>query len=139
MRNTKFVVVKLRELLKTAVFAILGVIILLGLIHFFLHMGSEESAGGYRDGTYEAELSLGAQQASVQVEIADGKITDVAMIDEREAIAVLYPAVETAMEEVRAQVLQKQSAEGVTVSSQHTYSAQVLLDGIAACVEEAQS
>ena len=120
MRNTKFVVVKLRELLKTAVFAILGVIILLGLIHFFLHMGSEESAGGYRDGTYEAELSLGAQQASVQVEIADGKITDVAMIDEREAIAVLYPAVETAMEEVRAQVLQQQSAAGVTDSSQHT-------------------
>ena len=42
MQHTKFVVVKMRELLKTAVFAVLGVIILVGLITFFLRMGAGE-------------------------------------------------------------------------------------------------
>ena len=52
MGSTKFVVVKARELIKTAVFAVLGVIIIVGLITFFLHMGDEENTGMYRDGTY---------------------------------------------------------------------------------------
>lgn len=59
MRHTRFVVVKMRELLRTALFAVLGVIILVGLITFFLRMGDGKSAGLYRDGTYEAELPLG--------------------------------------------------------------------------------
>ena len=36
MNGTKFVVIKFRELVKTVVFAILGVIIIVGLIYFFL-------------------------------------------------------------------------------------------------------
>ena len=36
MGRTRFMVVKAKELIKTAVFAVLGVIILVGLIAFFL-------------------------------------------------------------------------------------------------------
>ena len=52
MGSTKFVVVKAKELVKTAVFAVLGVIIIVGLITFFLNMGKDEDTGLYRDGTY---------------------------------------------------------------------------------------
>ena len=41
MSGTKFVVVKMKELVKTAVFAVLGVVILAGLIYFFLHLGDD--------------------------------------------------------------------------------------------------
>ena len=46
MSGTKFVVVKMKELVKTAVFAVLGVVILAGLIYFFLHLGDGGGAGG---------------------------------------------------------------------------------------------
>jgi uncharacterized tellurite resistance protein B-like protein len=60
--STKFVVVKAKELAKTAVFAILGVIIIVGLITFFLHMGDDENTGMYRDGTYYGEMETGGER-----------------------------------------------------------------------------
>ena len=79
MGSTKFVVVKAKELVKTAVFAILGVIIIVGLITFFLHMGDKENTGLYRDGTYYGEMNLGGEAAEVSVKIKNGKIKEVSM------------------------------------------------------------
>ncbi len=139
MQHTKFVVVKMRELLKTAVFAVLGVIILVGLITFFLRMGAGEETGQYRDGTYEAAVQLGTEQAVVSVEINDGKIAQVTMQEMAESVAVMYPMVESTMDEIAAQVIQNQSAQQVDVSSQQTYSAQVLLDAVAQCLAQAEA
>lgn len=139
MQHTKFVVVKMRELLKTAVFAVLGVIILVGLITFFLRMGAGEETGQYRDGTYEAVVQLGTEQAVVSVEINDGKIAQVTMQEMAESVAVMYPMVESTMDEIAAQVIQNQSAQQVDVSSQQTYSAQVLLDAVAQCLAQAEA
>lgn len=139
MQHTKFVVVKMRELLKTAVFAVLGVIILVGLITFFLRMGAGEETGQYRDGTYEAAVQLGTEQAVVSVEINDGKIAQVTMQEMAESVAVMYPMVESTMDEIAAQVIQNQSAQQVDVSSQQTYSAQVLLDAVAQCLTQAEA
>ena len=139
MQHTKFVVVKMRELLKTAVFAVLGVIILVGLITFFLRMGAGEETGQYRDGTYEAAVQLGTEQAVVSVEINDGKIAQVTMQEMAECVAVMYPMVESTMDEIAAQVIQNQSAQQVDVSSQQTYSAQVLLDAVAQCLAQAEA
>lgn len=122
MRHTRFVVVKMRELLKTALFAVLGVIILVGLITFSAY-GDGKSAGLYRDGTYEAELPLGQGTASVSVEIRDGRIADVTVTDDAETVSVMYPMVEDAAEEVAQQVVQNQSVENITVADTHTYSA----------------
>ena len=139
VQHTKFVVVKMRELLKTAVFAVLGVIILVGLITFFLRMGAGEETGQYRDGTYEAAVQLGTEQAVVSVEINDGKIAQVTMQEMAESVAVMYPMVESTMDEIAAQVIQNQSAQQVDVSSQQTYSAQVLLDAVAQCLAQAEA
>ena len=139
MQHTKFVVVKMRELLKTAVFAVLGVIILVGLITFFLRMGAGEETGQYRDGTYEAVVQLGTEQAVVSVEINDGKIAQVTMQEMAESVVVMYPMVESTMDEIAAQVIQNQSAQQVDVSSQQTYSAQVLLDAVAQCLAQAEA
>lgn len=139
MQHTKFVVVKMRELLKTAVFAVLGVIILVGLITFFLRMGAGEDTGQYKDGTYEAAVQLGTEQALVSVEIQDGKIAQVQMQEIAESVAVMYPMVESTMDEIAAQVVQNQSATQVDVSSQQTYSAQVLLDAVAQCLAQAEA
>ena len=63
MGRTMFMVVKAKELIKTAVFAVLGVIILVGLIAFFLNMGKHD--GAYRDGTYYEEMQLGEETAEI--------------------------------------------------------------------------
>ena len=127
-------VVKARELIKTAIFAVLGVIILVGLIAFFLNMGKQDRA--YRDGTYYGALQLGGETAEVAVTIADGRITEVSMAEE-ETVAVFYPLLKAAAQEVGQAVVETQSAE-VSLESENPHSAQAILDAVADCLEQAE-
>ena len=137
MGSTKFVVVKAKELIKTAVFAVLGVIIIVGLITFFLHMGDEENTGMYRDGTYYGEMEVGGEITEIAVEIRDGQIADISMEEPAEAVTVFYPLLETAAEEVGQAVVATQSLT-VEVEPENAHSAQLILDTVAECLEKAE-
>ena len=137
MGSTKFVVVKARELIKTAVFAVLGVIIIVGLITFFLHMGDEENTGMYRDGTYYGEMEVGGEVTEIAVEIRDGQIADISMEEPAEAVTVFYPLLETAAEEVGQAVGASQSLT-VEGEPENAHSAQLILDTVAECLEKAE-
>ncbi|MBR4113348.1 MAG: hypothetical protein IKK54_01645 [Anaerotignum sp.] len=137
MGNTKFVVVKARELVKTAVFAILGVIIIVGLITFFLHMGDDENTGMYRDGTYYGEMKTGGEITEIAVKVKDGRIAEISMDEPAEAVAVFYPLLETAVEEVGREVVATQSLT-VEVSPENAYSAQLILEAVAECLQKAE-
>ena len=137
MGSTKFVVVKAKELVKTAVFAILGVIIIVGLITFFLHVGDKENTGLYRDGTYYGEMNLEGETAEVSVKIKNGKIKEVSMGELTEAVSVFYPLLERTAEEIGNAVVENQSLS-VEVSAENAHSAQRVLDAIAECLEQAE-
>ena len=137
MGGTKFVVVKAKELIKTAVFAVLGVIIIVGLITFFLHMGDDENTGMYRDGRYHGEMAVGGEVTEIAVEIEDGRIADISVEETTEAAAVFYPLLDTAVEEVGREVVATQSLT-VEVSPQNVHTAQLVLDAVAECLEKAE-
>lgn len=137
MGSTKFVVVKAKDLIKTAVFAVLGVIIIVGLITFFLHMGDDENTGMYRDGTYYGEVSTGGALTEIAVKVKDGQIAKISMEEPAEAVAVFYPLLEDTAEVVGKAVVESQSLE-VEVSPENAYSAQLILDTVAECLEKAK-
>lgn len=136
MSGTKFVVVKLKELIKTVVFAVLGVIILVGLIWFFLSLGDNDS-GTYRDGVYHTQVALGEESAMVSVTVQGGKIEDVALSEVSESALVFYPLLQSAAEEVCKEVVKNQSLT-IQVSEQNAYSAQAVLEAVAQGLEEAE-
>ena len=137
MGSTKFVVVKAKELAKTAVFAILGVIIIVGLITFFLHMGDDDNTGMYRDGTYYGEMETGGETTVIAVEIENGEIAAVSAEETSDAVAVFYPLLTSVVEEVGDKVVASQSLT-VEVSPENAYSAQIVLDAVAECLEKAK-
>ena len=137
MGSTKFVVVKAKELAKTAVFAILGVIIIVGLITFFLHMGDDDNTGMYRDGTYYGEMETGGETTVIAVEIENGEIVAVSAEETSEAVAVFYPLLTSVVEEVGDKVVSSQSLT-VEISPENAYSAQIVLDAVAECLEKAK-
>lgn len=137
MGSTKFVVVKAKELVKTAVFAVLGVIIIIGLITFFLNMGKDEDTGLYRDGTYYGEMNVGQETAEIAVTVEDGEISAISMEDPGEAVAAFYPLLETAAEEVGREVVATQSLS-IEVDPENAHSAQLVLNAIAEGLEKAK-
>ena len=136
MSGGKFVVIKLRELIKTAVFAILGVIILVGFIWFFLNLGKEDSAS-YKDGSYYTQVVVGEESAMVCVAVERGMVADISLSEMSESAMVFYPLLETAVEEVCAEVVKNQSLD-IQVSEQNAYSAQTILKGVAQALEDAK-
>lgn len=137
MGSTKFVVVKAKELVKTAMFAVLGVIIIVGLITFFLNMGKDEDTGLYRDGTYYGEMNVGQETAEIAVTVEDGEIADISMEEPGEAVAAFYPLLETAAEEVGREVVATQSLT-IEVDPENAHSAQLILNAIAEGLEQAK-
>ncbi len=127
MNGTKFVVIKFRELVKTAVFAILGVVIIIGLIYFFLP--KEEQTAVYNPGAYYAQFTLNGEMAQVEIVVDKNNIKSVSLTDTPETISVFYPLVETTAQELAKEIVKQQST-AIDVSSQNTYTAQLILDAV---------
>ena len=127
MNGTKFVVIKFRELVKTAVFAILGVVIIIGLIYFFLP--KEEQTAVYNPGTYYAQFTLNGEMAQVEIVVDKNNIKSVSLTDTPEKISEIYTLVETTAQEVAKEIVKQQST-AIDVSSQNTYTAQLILDAV---------
>lgn len=135
MNGTRFMVIKFRELVKTAVFAVLGVIIIIGLIYFFLPKAQRNAQ--YEPGVYTAEVNLNGQTAQVEVTVDKTKIKSVALTEVSEAVPVFYPLAQTTAEELSAEIVKNQSLD-VKVSSRNTYTAQLILDAVAEGLEQAK-
>ncbi len=105
MNGTKFVVIKFRELVKTAVFAILGVVIIIGLIYFFLP--KEEQTAVYNPGTYYAQFTLNGEMAQVEIVVDKNNIKSVSLTDTPETISVFYPLVETTAQELAKEIVKQ--------------------------------
>ncbi|WP_337529789.1 FMN-binding protein, partial [Anaerotignum faecicola] len=99
------------------------------------NMGQHD--GAYRDGTYYEEIQLGEETAEVAVTIAEGRIAEVSMEEETEAVAVFYPLLAEVTETVGQAVIENQSAE-IAVENENPHSAQAILDAVAACLEQAE-
>ena len=137
MGNTKFVVVKARELVKTAIFAVLGIIIIAGLIAFFLHMGEDETTGMYRDGTYYGQVETGGAVTEIAVVIEKGAIADISVKETEEAVAVFYPLLEPTVAEIGKMVVESQSVTA-EVSPEKEHTASLILDAVSACLKDAE-
>ncbi|MEI3507069.1 MAG: hypothetical protein V8Q32_06425 [Anaerotignum faecicola] len=119
MGRTRFMVERRRKSNQTAVFAVLGVIILVGLIAFFLNMGE---ALRRISGRYLLRGNAAWREtAEVAVTIAEGRIAEVSMEEATEAVAVFYPLLAEVTETVGQAVIENQSAEIAVESENPTF------------------
>ena len=135
MNGTRFMVIKFRELVKTAIFAILGVIIIIGLIYFFLPKAQRNAL--YEPGTYTAEVNLNGQTAQIEVTVDKTKIKSVALTEIDETIPVFYPLAQSTAEELAKEIVKNQSLD-VQVSQANTFTAELILDAVGRGLEEAK-
>lgn len=100
--KTKIVVLHMKELIYTGIFAVLGVLFLVLLIMMFLPDGEKEdtpdpepetleTASLYIPGVYTTELVLGSQAIDVEVIVDQNSITSIRMVNLNDAIATMYP------------------------------------------------
>ena len=153
--KTKIVVLHMKELIYTAIFAALGILFIVLLIMMFLpdkeknpapdsSAPEEDSVATgsdalYIPGVYTTELVLGNQSIDVEVIVDQNSITSIRMVNLNDAITTMYPLLEPTFESICSQVYELQTLEGVTYSSDSKYTSLVLLESIRNSLDKASA
>ena len=154
--KTKIVVLHMKELLYTGIFAVLGVFLIILLFFLFLpddssdtpsetntetpvpENNSAETASLYIPGIYNTELILNDQAINVEVIVDGEKIASLKLVDLNEAVETMYPLLQPTFESLTEQILEKQSLEDISYSQDSRYTSLVLLEAISNALEKAQ-
>ena len=153
--KTKIVVLHMKELIYTGIFAALGILFIVLLIVMFLpdkkeHKNDdslqEESAPGstavssdsvYIPGVYTTQLILGGQTVDVEVIVDKDSITSIRLVNLREAVTTMYPLLQPTIDSLSSQIYETQSLEQISYESDSKYTSLVLLEAIQSALDKA--
>ncbi len=139
--KTKIVVFRMKELIYTAVFMILGVLFLLLLIFMFTAEKPPEDAGAlpskYTAGVYTASMTLGGNPVEIAVTVDKDYISSIHFRQLEESVAAMYPLMEPALDSLSSQICQSQSLENVSYSEESQYTSLMLLGAIKTALSKA--
>lgn len=146
--KTKIVVLHMKELIYTGIFAILGILFVILLVMMFLPEDKEKStapeadvaasAGSvYIPGIYTTELVLGSQTIDVEVIVDKDSITSIRMVNLSDAVTTMYPLLEPTFTAICEQVYETQSLDQITYTSDSKYTSLVLLEAIQNSLDKA--
>lgn len=137
MSSTKFVVVQLKELIKTAVFVLLGILLIALLVYLFIPKTKTDSATLYTPGTYKSAIMLHDTPVDIQVTVTDKEITKVELVNLGETQEVFFPLVRPTMESLADEIIETQSTD-VAVSADSPITSQIILSAVENAVSQAR-
>lgn len=135
--KTKIIVLHMKEIIYTAVFIVLAILLIILLAVMFRPGRDTGTSRQYTPGTYTSTLSLNDNSLEVEVNVDENHINSIRFSNLDESITTMYPLIQPAMETLADQVCQKQSLEDITLPTDNPYTSQVILDAISQALEKA--
>lgn len=139
--KTKIVVLHMKELIYTAIFAGLG--ILLVILFFFMFLPGKEKERTaetmkYAAGVYTSSLLFQDSTIEVQVIVDENRIQSVSLVNLSETVETMYPLVKPALEEMAEQIIKNQSVERISYNPDNQYTSIMLLNAVEKALEKAK-
>lgn len=144
--KTKIVVLHVKELIYTGIFALLGILFIILLIIMFLPKHEKESAvstmtqtstNTYVPGVYTTSLILNDNVVEIEVTVDEENINSIRLVNLDEAVTTMYPLIQPSFEDLANQIVENQSLEGITYADDSKYTSMILLNAITASLEKA--
>lgn len=138
--KTKIVVLHMKEMIYTLIFAGLGILLILLLIFMFLPKQKEKTAETmtYVAGVYTSTIQLNDSTMDVQVVVDENRIQSVSLVNLDETVATMYPLMEPAVEKLSEQIIAKQSTENISYREDNQYTSMVLLNAVEDALKKAR-
>ena len=130
--KTKIVVLNMKEIIYTAIFAVLAIILILLLV-FMFRPGTKKDAGNtekFTPGVYTSTVSLNNTALEVEVTVDESHINSIRFANLDETVTTMFPLIQPTMEEIAQQICEKQSLNDVQYSEQTPYTSQVIINAI---------
>lgn len=138
--KTKIVVLHLKELVYTAIFATLGILLIILLIFMFLPDNKDKNTKEtmtYTAGVYTSSIQLNDNAIDVEVVVDDSHINSISLVNLDETTAAMYPLMQPALDNLTQQIYEKQSLEDISYADDNQYTSMVLLNAIESALEKA--
>ena len=137
--RTRIVVLHMKEIIYTAIFAVLAIILAFLLLFMFApgHKNTHENEKKYIPGTYTSTLTLNNNALEVEVTVDESHINSIRFSNLDESVTTMYPLIQPAIEDIAEQVYQTQSLEEIEYSSDNPYTSQSILNAREKALEKA--
>ena len=138
--KTKIVVLHMKEIIYTAVFVALGIllIILLAFMFFPKQKDNIDSDPRYTPGIYTSTVTLNNTNLEVEVVVDTSHINAIRFSNLDETVTTMYPLVQPTIEYIAEQIYETQSLEDIAYSEDSPYTSQVILNAIEDALKKAE-
>lgn len=138
--KTKIVVLRMKEIIYTAIFLGLGILLVLLLFIMFRPKKDAPASSDqvrYIPGVYATSLMLGSQEINVEVAVDSDRISSISMVPLSDSVATMYPLVQPSLKNLTEQILESQSLENLSYTQESRYTSQVLIGAIEKALKKA--
>lgn len=139
--KTKIIVLHMKEIIYTVIFAVLAITLILLLAFMFLPRTSETSqnVNHYNPGVYTSSLSLNNTNLEVEVTVDESHINSIRFSNLDDSVTTMFPLIQPAMEDIADQICKTQSLENITLSETTPYTSQVIINAISDALTKAEA
>ena len=139
--KTKIVVLKLKEIVYTGIFVVLGIILILLIILFISGMNGKKSEhitqSTYIPGVYSSSIILATNPVDIEVVVDKEQIKSITLINTEESIETMYPLITDSLNSISEQIIENNSIENITYNQENKYTSIVLINAIAEALNKA--
>lgn len=143
--HTKIVVLRSKELLYTILLLVIVLLTIIILFSIFVPgaESSDEEATthtqtAYVPGVYTSTLQLGNTNLEMQVVVDANHINAISLTNLEESVATMYPLMEPTLTELANKVLEAQTIENISYSTETKYTSLMLLNSMSQALDKAK-
>lgn len=133
MSKTKIVVIHLKEIIYTAIFAGLGILLIILLITMFLNKKEDTTTmtgKQYIPGVWTSTLVLNDTSLNLEIVLDENHINSVRIVNIDEVTTTMFPLVEPSLADIEEQLKEGVDIDSITISKESKYTQTLLLDAI---------
>ena len=138
--KTKIVVLHMKELIYTAIFIALGILlVILFSVMFFpkKDKGISENTQKYTPGIYTSSMTLNDISLEVEVTVDENHINAIRFSNLDDTVATMFPLVQPSLESITEQICETQSLENLSYPKDTPYTSQLIVETIQKALDKA--
>ncbi len=141
MAKTKIVVIQLKEIIYTVIFAALGILLILLLIFMFNGKDDKDESTEtslYKAGVWTSSIALNDTAINLEVILDENHINSVRIVNIDDTITTMFPLVEPSLEEIALQLYEDVPIDQVELSEDSRYTQTLLIEAIKVALDKAK-
>ena len=138
--KTRIIVLHMKEIIYTAIFVALGILLVILLAFMFSPKPKNTSSPDvhYIPGIYTSTFSLNNTVMEIEVVVDDSHINSIRFSNLNESVTTMYPLMQPTIEYIAEQIYDSQSLENISYNEESPYTSQIILDAVEEALKKAE-